>query len=75
MEKLRFRNFTEIKAIDEARALKIIKWYEKTGYGVALMYGQGCSLDSKSLITLLSILANSKHLERDFGWLVKKLRE
>lgn len=75
MEKLRFKNFTEIKAIDEARALKIIKWYKKTGYGVAVMYGQGCTLDPLSLITLLSILANSKHLERDFGQLVKELRK
>jgi len=73
MEKLRFKNFTKIKAIDEARALKIIKWYEKTPYQIAIMAGCGCGLDSLSLITLLSILANSKNIERDINALADKI--
>ena len=70
---MKLKNFYEIKAIDEARAIKIIKWYEKTPYGVSVMAGGGCILASSDLIELLSIFANSKNLGRDFGRLAKRL--
>ena len=63
---MEIENFCEIKAIDEARAKKIIRWYEKTGYGIAILYGPGVGLDPISLIELLTIFGNSKNLERDF---------
>ena len=70
---MKLKNFYEIKAIDEARAIKIIKWYHKTPYGVAVMAGGGCTLDSASLIELLSIFGNSKNLERDISSLANRL--
>ena len=70
---MKLKNFYEIKAIDEARAMKIIKWYKKTPYGIAIMAGQGCTLASTDLIELLSIFANSKNFERDFDRLAKRL--
>ncbi|MBA7553860.1 hypothetical protein ES705_46464 [subsurface metagenome] len=43
---MEIENFCEIKAIDEARAKKIIKWYNKTDYEIAIIAGGGCSLDT-----------------------------
>ena len=58
-------NFCEIKAIDEARAKKIIKWYESSGYQIAYAGGFTQCLTSSELIQLLMILGNSKNIERD----------
>lgn len=63
-------NFNEIKAIDEARAEKIIRCYEKMRYKVAFsasLEGPGVNLDSRLLIRLLTIFGNSNNLKRDFG--------
>ena len=72
---MEFTNFNEIKAIDEARIKKIIKWYNKTGYEIAIMAGGGCSLDTLSFVKLLYILANSTNIEKDFKHLVNELFE
>ena len=71
---MKFKNFYEIKAIDEARAIKIFEWYEKhRGYEVSIIGGPGIILGSQGLIELLSIFGNSKNLERDFNQWADKL--
>jgi hypothetical protein len=70
---MELNNFREIKAIDEARAIKIIKWNEKTDLGIAITAVNGCNLDSISLIKLLSIFSNSKNIEKDIGRLFDEL--
>jgi len=72
---MEFTNFNEIKAIDEARIKKIIKWYNKTNYEIAIIAGPGCSLDTLSLVKLLYIFANSKNIEKDFKHLSNELFE
>ncbi len=67
------KNFCEVKAIDEARAIKIMKWNEKTDLGIAITAVNGCNLDSISLIKLLAIFGNSKNIERDIGRLFDEL--
>jgi len=62
---MKLKNFYEIKAIDEARAIKIIKWYESSGYQIAYAGGFTQCLTSSELIQLLIILGNSKNIERD----------
>ena len=66
---MEIKNFCEIKAIDEARIKKIIRWYEKTRFKVAIMaseQGPGYNLNVSSLIKLLAIFGNSKQLDKDF---------
>jgi len=63
---MKLKNYYGIKAIDEVRAIKIIKWYEKQPYEVAIMGGGVCTLDPQSLIELLSLFGNSNNLKRDF---------
>jgi len=59
--------FNKIKAIDETRAKKIIEWYEKTRYDVAIgTQGPGITLGWESLIELLTVFGNSKNIEKDF---------
>lgn len=70
---MKLENFCEIKAIDEARAKKIIEWYEKTGYEVGILYGPGVGLDPILLIKLLAIFGNSDNLEKDFSQLADEL--
>ncbi|MBA7481086.1 hypothetical protein ES708_27172 [subsurface metagenome] len=73
---MELKNFTEIKAIDEARAKKIIKCYEKMRYKVAFsasLEGPGANLDSRLLIRLLTIFGNSKNLKKDFSQLDNEL--
>lgn len=73
---MELKNFCEIKAIDEARAKKIIKWYKKNRYRVAFSAsseGPGANLDSRLLIRLLTIFGNSKNLEKDFSQLDDEL--
>jgi len=74
--KMKLKNFREIKAIDEARAKKIIRCYEKMRYKVAFCassQGPGTNLDSVLLIRLLTIFGNSKDLKRDFSRLDNEL--
>lgn len=69
-------NFNKIKAIDEARAKKIIKCYEKNRYKVsfsASSEGPGVVLNSILLIRLLTIFGNSKNLKKDFSQLDNEL--
>jgi len=69
-------NFDKIKAIDEARAKKIIKCYEKNRYRVAFSAsseGPGCNLGPVLLMRLLAIFGNSNNLERDFSQLDNEL--
>ncbi|MBA7554327.1 hypothetical protein ES705_46941 [subsurface metagenome] len=66
---MKLKNFWGIKAIDEARAKKIIKWYEKANYRIGFMAsskGPGATLDSISVIKLLSVFSNSEDFKRDF---------
>ena len=73
---MELKNFTEIKAIDEDRAKKIIKCYEKMRYKVAFsasLEGPGANLDSRLLIRLLTIFGNSKNLKKDFSQLDNEL--
>ncbi|MBA7517405.1 hypothetical protein ES705_09471 [subsurface metagenome] len=72
---MEFTNFNEIKAIDKARINKIIKWYKKTNFEIAIITGQGCSLDTLSLVKLLYIFANSTNIEKDFKHLVNEVFE
>jgi len=69
-------NFCEIKAIDEARAKKIIRCYKKMRYRVAFVAsdkGPGVNLGPLLLIKLLTIFGNSNNLERDLSWLDNEL--
>lgn len=73
---MKLKNFREIKAIDEARAKKIIRCYEKMRYKVAFCassQGPGTNLDSVLLIRLLTIFGNSNKLERDLSRLDNEL--
>lgn len=73
---MELKNFCEIEAINEDKAIEIIKRNEKTDYRVAVMAsseGPGVNLDSISLVKLLAIFGNSKNLERDFGQLANEL--
>ena len=72
---MKLENFCEIKAIDEARAMKIIRWYKKTRFDVSMGAGNGMCLDGLSLIKLLTIFGNSKNIEKDFGQLIFGLFE
>ena len=72
---MEFTNFNEIKVIDEARIKKIIKWYNKTDYEIAIIAGSGCSLDTLSLVKLLYIFANSTNIEKDFKHLINEVFE
>ncbi|GAH89031.1 unnamed protein product [marine sediment metagenome] len=72
---MEFTNFNEIKAIDQARITKIIRWYKKTDYQLAILSGSGCSLDTLSLVKLLYIFANSTNIEKDFKHLVYEVFE
>ena len=72
---MEFTNFNEIKPINEARIKKIIKWYNKTNFEIAIMAGSGCSLDTLSLVKLLYIFANSTNIEKDFKHLVNEVFE
>lgn len=79
---MEFTNFNEIKAIDEARANKIIRCYKKMRYRVAFCAsdkGPGVDLGPVLLIRLLTIFGNSDNLERDLSQLdnelFKELRE
>ncbi|MBA7490836.1 hypothetical protein ES702_01379 [subsurface metagenome] len=73
---MELKNFCEIEAINEDKAIEIIKRNEKTDYRVAVTAsseGPGVNLDSISLVKLLAIFGNSKNLERDFGQLANEL--
>jgi len=75
---MEIENFCEIKAIDKARAKKIIKCYEKMRYRVSFMAspeGPGVNLGPVLLMRLLTIFGNSNNLERDFYRLAKELFE
>jgi len=70
--KMKLKNFCEIKAIDEARAKEIIKWYKKALYNVSVASGIGIDLPI-SLIQLLTIFGNSEDIEGDFSQLFEDL--
>ena len=73
---MKLKDFCEIKAIDEARANKIIRCYKKMRYRVAFCasdMGPGVDLGSELLIRLLTIFGNSDNLERDLGQLDNEL--
>ena len=72
---MKLKNFCKIKAIDEARAKKIIKWYEETHYEVSIGAGVGITLDPLSLIRLLDVFGNSKNIDKSFGRLIDDLFE
>ena len=73
---MEIENFCEIKAIDEARAKKIIRCYKKMRYRVAFVAsdkGPGVNLGPLLLIRLLTIFGNSNKLERDLSRLDDEL--
>jgi len=66
---MKIKNLCEIKAIDETRAVKIINWYNKADYRIGVMAspeGPGVNLGIDELIELLTILANSENIKKDF---------
>lgn len=71
VDKMELKNFSKIEAIDEDRAIKIIKFCKRGRFNVGISAGGlGIGLGAIWLIQLLTISGNSKDIQKDFDELL-----